>query len=115
MKTYDGLRFSFGTHTIKVSLQNKQYKGHFTCKIGGNCKGMNILESCCYEEQIDEAVKTDCEIIVDDDYFIVTLTDPINKDTCEYELDDSEFREMIVGVEIVEFIPEETEGKTYSR
>lgn len=110
MKTYDGLRSSFGTHTVKVSLQNEQYKGHFTYNLGGNCKGMDILESCYDEEQIEKAVKTDCTITAEDDYLIVTLTDPETKDTCEYELEDREFCRMIVGVEIVDFIPEETEG-----
>lgn len=107
MKSYDGLNSSYGTHTIKVSLQDDEYKGSFTYKIGGNCKGISVLSfdvSCEHEKQIAKWKKTDCAIELDyEGNLIVTLTNPQTKETCRYELDDDEFMRMIVGVEIIEF------------
>lgn len=102
----------FGTHTIKVLFQHEQYKGSMTFKIGGNCQGLDI-------------VKQDIETILDEDVLknaklsnmdigmacwcegIIRLTDD-NGDKLEtYFYDEAEVEDLIVGIEIVDFKPDE--------
>lgn len=42
MKSYDP-NIDRGIHTVKITLQIREYKGHIVQKISGNCKGGNIL------------------------------------------------------------------------
>ena len=107
MKTYDGLDCGYGVHTIKVSLQDGEFKGSFTHTVGGNCKGAALLDfdiSTEDGEQIEKFEKQGCSIKRpdDDQYLLVTLTDP-SGETCQAEVDDDEFMNMVVGVEIIDF------------
>ena len=43
MKNYDP-NISNGIHTVRVTLQIWDYKGHILQKIKGNCKGRSILD-----------------------------------------------------------------------
>lgn len=42
MKNYDP-NIRWGLHTIKVSFQQWDYKGHVTFVKNGNCKGLDVL------------------------------------------------------------------------
>lgn len=114
MEKYDGLNYGYGTHTIKVSLQDGPYKGAFTHTIGGNCKGNSVLDfdiSDHDKEVVNSFQMIDCKIKrdeEDEDYLLITLTNPSNpEDICESELEDDEFNSMIVGIEIVDFKAED--------
>lgn len=112
MKGYDGLNLSYGTHTIKVYLQDKEYQGNFTYRITGNCKGIEVMQfdvSIEDEMQIKKWDKHDCTIELDEttEVLLVTLTNPKNGNTCKYELEDDEFMRMVVGIEIVDFQEDE--------
>jgi len=107
MEIYDGLNYSYGVHTVKVSLQDGEYKGFFTLEIGGNCKGSEVLDFDIETESQDtiECFKcTGCTIArpYDDNGLIVTLTNS-SGDTCDYEIDDAEFMSMVIGIEIIDF------------
>lgn len=112
MKTYDGLNYSDGKHTIKVTLQDGEYKGYFTYTVGGNCKGFGVLDfdiSTDDQDSIEKHYKCHgCMISRPDnnDYLNVKLTDP-NGETCDFEVGDDDFMSMVVGVEIIDFKAEE--------
>lgn len=106
MQCYDGLNHSSGIHKIKVNLQNNTYQGSFTYTVGGNCKGMNILDFDLdvLADSINHIKTENCSIqLLNNDFWSVVLTDTATKDTCHYELDDDEFYHLVVGVEIVDF------------
>jgi len=112
MKNYDGLNDSNGVHTIKVSLQDGEFKGSFTHEIGGNCKGAELLDFDIQnmdDDEIKDLKKQGCVIKRpdDDNYLFVKLTSDAG-DTCDFEVDDDEFQNMIVGIEIIDF---KVEGK----
>ena len=98
MQNYDP-NISFGTHVIEVYLQQWEYKGTFTVKRKGNCKGADILHDV-HELVYDDLKGTPAQIILKDD------------DANELVLEDEEEREydwivpFVVGARIIEFIPE---------
>ena len=44
MKTYEGLNYSYGTHRVRVTLQDGEFKGSFSFDVYGNVKGYSALE-----------------------------------------------------------------------
>ncbi len=107
MKFYD-INRRCGVHVIKVSLQTDQYKGSFTYEMGGNCKGRTVLDfdiEINDKEDIERFQKNGCKIErpYNDEWLLVTLTDPETGNTCEHEITDDEFNDMVVGLEIIEF------------
>lgn len=65
MKNYDP-NITNGIHTVKITLQQWEYVGHIFKKIGGNCKGSNILDFDFECE--DGALENDCELSFHEDY-----------------------------------------------
>lgn len=95
---------SRGIHTVRVTLQNEDFRGHFTRKIGGNTHGRDILEFDFESDDI-EGVSSDCNLEYDEDdnSFSVILK---NNKGIELLLDGmyaEEMNDMIVGIEIVDF------------
>lgn len=95
-----------GTHTIRVTLQNEDFIGHFTRKIKGNVHGRDILNFDFECDDIED-VSSDCNLKYDEDYnsFSVTLK---NHKGVELLLDGmyaEEMNDMIVGLEIIDFVP----------
>ena len=81
MKNYDPNIYR-GVHTIKITLQIWDYIGHVTQKIRGNCKGRNILSL---------------------DFFTCVLKNK-KGDILEFERDAEEMNNLIVGIEIIDFV-----------
>lgn len=109
MKTYDGLNYSYGTHRVRVTLQDGEFKGSFSFEEYGNHKGYNVLEFDiigCDSDDIKHFNKSKGMKMhryeEEDDYIYLVLTD-VNGETCEYELMDEEFMNMITKIEIVSF------------
>ena len=117
MKTYDGLNHSYGTHRVRVTLQDGEFKGSFSFEEYGNVKGYNALEFDiigCDSDDIKHFNKSKGMKMhryeEEDDYIYLVLTTDVDKngefETCEYELKDSEFMKMITKIEIVSFSKE---------
>ncbi len=101
MKKYDP-NIIKGIHTVKITLQQWDYVGHVIQKIGGNCKGRNVL-GFDFECE-DEFPDNDCQLEYheEDDIFTCVLTNE-NGGTLECKGDAREMNDMIVGIEIVDF------------
>lgn len=108
MKSYDNDAFdeSIGTHTVEITLQQREYVGHITQRFSGDCKGLEILDFNFECE--DGSSKNDCNLKYDEDseYFYATLKNP-EGDTLDVEGYAEEFNNMIVKMEIVDFRKEQ--------
>lgn len=107
MKNYDSINNSYGTTTIKVLFQVGEYTGSMTYGIGGNCKGLAALphDGMSILESLGTAKFNGMNIIpYDDDWFAkIVLTNDF-KETLEYDVEyESEFEQMIVGMQIIDF------------
>lgn len=53
--------YSFGEHTVKVTIQQWQYRGNLKVKVGGNCKGVSVMEGIVdtIYDQV-ETLESDC-------------------------------------------------------
>lgn len=105
MKEYDGFELNFGTHTIRVHLQEGSYKGYFDTRVRGNCKGIDVLNFDFEDDDIDHAEFYNCEIKYYEGYdcYGIKLYDEIHDDWLEDELAPNEMGALIVGIEIVDF------------
>lgn len=106
MKNYDP-SIRMGIHTVRITIQQWEYTGHIIQKVGGNCKGRDIL---CFDfecEDDDSVLENDCNLkFHEDGYISATLRDEAgNTLVCEEESCD--FNKMIVAVEIIDFVKEE--------
>lgn len=109
MKFYD-TESSMGIHEVKITFQDQSYKGHIIAQIGGNCKGLQVMDFDSYywsSEAIDKFKENTCKLKFDDDCDCFTM-ELMNEDgdTCEYELDVDELRDYVVAIEILSFEPE---------
>lgn len=104
MKNYDP-NIAWGLHTIEVTLQQWGYIGHLKFKRGGNCKGRDVLDFD-FEYCVEQA-ESDCDFQYheEDDYFSAILKDE-NGSTLEVEGDVEEFNQMIVKIEILDYVEE---------
>lgn len=104
MKNYDPNIYR-GVHTVKITLQMWEYKGHIIRRVGGICKGRDILDfDFGYE---DVFPNNDCQLEYheDLDFFSCVLKDE-NGNTLKCEADAEEMNDMIVGIEIIDFCKE---------
>ncbi|NDO18797.1 hypothetical protein FMM68_03900 [Lachnospiraceae bacterium MD329] len=98
---------SGGIHTVRVTLQNEDFIGHFTRKIKGNVHGRDILDFDFESDDI-ESVSSDCSIKYDEDdnSFSVILKNNKGVELLLDGMDAEEMNDMIVGLEIIDFVPE---------
>ena len=115
MKNYDGFNGSFGTTKIKIFVQSGEYKGSMIYEIGGNCKGMNALphDGASILENVETAKFDGMSIIpFNNDWFARLNLTIENGDTLEYDAEsETEFENMIVGMQIINFEEEDNETK----
>ena len=106
-------------HTVRITLNDEGYVGHINLPIGGNCKGMSILESALsWLENGDmddlNTGSNDCELDMiypdeDDDEDVVRFSFVLSNGEDKRVYDDytdEEFQHLVVAVEIIECIPE---------
>lgn len=110
MKTYDGLSSGERVHTIRVTFQSDEYKGHIAYEMGGNCAGLDVMDwdpDCTDQDDIDLYVENDCNFRLDEDmdYFLFELHDEAGN-ACEFECDGDDLKECVVAVEIIACRPE---------
>lgn len=105
MENYDP-NITWGVHTIEVTLQQWGYIGHLTFKNTGNCRGKDTLDFDL-ECLIGEKIENDCNFQYhkEDDYFSAILKDK-DGNTLEVEGETEEFNQMIVKVEITDYVEE---------
>lgn len=105
MENYN-LNINWGTHTILITLQQFEYIGHLTVQIGGNCKGRQVLDFN-FEYYGDERIESDCDFKYDEEneIFYVALKNK-NGEISEFEGNASDFNDMIVGLEILDYVEE---------
>lgn len=103
MKNYDP-NIIWGTHIIEITLQQWGYVGHLTFEVGGNCKGRDILD---FDFLNEEEAESDCNFQYheEDDYFSAILKDE-NGNTLEVDGEAEEFNQMLVKVEIIDYVEE---------
>lgn len=104
----------YGEHTIKVTIQRCDYRGHIWVKIRGNVKGfavMSDITDVIFEKAIWKAadIDSDCGFVVDEEGWYKAVLKNNEGDTLKDEGDEREFEDAIVGVEVVDFIPMKTE------
>lgn len=100
------LNAGMGTHTIKVSFQASNHKGYVTYQVGGNMKGLNLLnidvDSLYHHNYKDnQAELTDLE----DDWFSMSLFND-DGDSIFIEEEWDYIERYIVGIEIIAYEPE---------
>ena len=105
MKNYNP-NITWGVHTIEVTLQQWEYIGHLIFKNGGNCKGRDILDFDFMDYE-GFPIESDCDFQYheEDDYFSAILKDK-DGNTLEVEGETEEFNQMIVKVEIIDYVEE---------
>lgn len=109
MKKYENLdNFKEREHLIEITLQLDTYKGTLKQKVGGNCFGLNVLNSfdpdCISEDDVFYENNCNFSIEEDDDgeyWFTCILKDEEGNET-EIEDPIEELQNLIVKLEIVD-------------
>lgn len=106
MESYDSNIYE-GMHKVKVTLQCREYVGHITYDMGGNCHGLTIIQSADFESETFEHSENDCKLQYHEkyDYFTAELVSE-DGDILLVEGDSTEMNDMIVAVEIIDYSDE---------
>lgn len=91
-----------GTHIVKITIQQWEYKGHIWAEIGGNCKGGDIVfgfQDYFECEEGDFGARNDCNLKEEDGWWTGTLKDNEGNEL-EFEKTSRDMDKMIVAVEI---------------
>ena len=105
MKYYDAGNYFENNHVIRVTIQNKEYVGHISYNIGGNCFGYSVLnnpfETLC-DFELSNLVENDCNLRYneEDDFYYATLKDE-DGNTLDGEFSFEDISNMIVCMEII--------------
>ncbi len=98
-----------GVHTVRVTLQRDDFKGHIIAEIDCNCHGRDILVHGFEFINIldDNSASNDCELQYDGqtDTFGAALKNAEGEIFALDDLSAEEMNKMIVGLEIIDFIP----------
>lgn len=108
MKKYDiSDNFRSIVHTIRVTFQWQQYKGHIVYEIGGNCRGLNVMDldfDCWDMDNIIGLKENDCYFNWNEDYEVweLILKDD-NGNECEMDsIEPDEINDYVVAIEIID-------------
>lgn len=104
MKEYNLYDHYFAKHKVQITLQEEDYVGHVIYEIGGNCKGLDVLNNANFEDETFENAENDCELqyIEEGDYFEAYLKNG-NGDKLLIEANGTEMNRRIVAIEIIAF------------
>ena len=100
----------FGRHTIRITLMHWDYVGHVAVEVNGNCKGAILLDPCYIveadEDDIQHFVENDCNFSKESGIFSAKLK---NQKGEILEIEDfvDEIENLIVGIEIVDYVQKE--------
>ena len=113
LKEYDPNTVRDGKQYVRATLMQWGYKGHIITAIGGNCLGLDILNTIDFETETEfdtPSTKNDCSLMYheDGDFFSAILRDAEGNEL-HVDGDAQEMNQMIVAVEIID--PESGERK----
>lgn len=99
---------AFNNHKVRVTFNKRGFTGHIVYNLGGNCRGLDVLNSTedfideCCEGDISALVKNDCNLSIDEDaeLFEITLVKGNQKETLI--LEEKDLKKLVTGVEIVD-------------
>ena len=108
MKKYDiSDNFRSRIHTIRVTFQWQEYKGHIAYEMGGNCRGLNVMDldfDCMDEDDIARLVENDCSFRWNENYEVwqMELKDE-EGNICEcYDIEPRKINDYVVAIEIID-------------
>ena len=104
MENYDP-NIEYGIHTVKVTLQQWEYVGHIIWRVGGNCTGKSVLDFDFEQFEDDFDLENDCQMKCDEGLLSCVLHDGEGNEL-EIEEEWEEMNKLIVGMEIIDFLPE---------
>ena len=96
-----------GVHTCRITLMEREFIGHITFELGGNCRGASIINSALEYLYDPCKLESDCGFTyTEDGYYSFSLRNgesilPIDG------IDFDELSDMIVAVEIIDYKDEE--------
>lgn len=102
IRNYDP-NIRYGIHTVRITIQQWGYVGHITKKVGGNCKGIDVMDFDFEYDDLD--LENDCSLQFDEgaDYLTATLRDEAGN-TLLVDGSARDFNRMIVAVEIIDLV-----------
>lgn len=107
MKFYPALNYSYGTHTVKYTLQYNEHIGSFAIKTKGNCKGYSLLDSPFDWFDMDDFARTEKDNLdfdYDEDFQeLIIIFSPGTSNQTAITVDPHEAENLIVKIEIVDF------------
>lgn len=108
MKKYDiSDNFRNRVHTIRVTFQWQEYKGHIAYEVGGNCRGLNVMDvdfDCMDMSDIENLKENDCNFGWNENYelWFLSLKDD-DGNTCDIDcVEPDEINDYVVAVEIID-------------
>ena len=108
MKYYDNTdNFRDIVHTVEVTLQFEDYKGHIAYEISGSCQGLDLLDVdfyCIDSDDVKRLVKNDCNFNYDKDLesFSFILKNEKGEE-CNFEFEDyNDVNSKVVGINIID-------------
>lgn len=113
LREYDPNTDSNRKQYVRATLMQWGYKGHIITAIGGNCLGLDILNTIDFDTETEfdtPSTKNDCSLMYheDGDFFSAILHDDEGNEL-HVDGDAQEMNQMIVAVEIID--PESGERK----
>lgn len=108
MKSYDITdNFRNRVHTVRVTFQFLQYKGHVSYEIGGNCRGLNVMDvdfECWGEDDIKSLKENDCNLRFNKEYEVweMELKDENGNISEIHDIEDRELSDYVVSIEIID-------------
>lgn len=105
MKSYNR-NIRNGIHTVRITLQEWEYKGHIIYKVRGNAAGRNVLD---FDFEIETYFpENDCDLKYNEelDFYTAFLKDE-NGNGLEVNEDAEGMNNMIVAIEIIDYQKEE--------
>lgn len=108
MKRYDiSDNFRDRIHTIRVTFQWQQYKGHIAYEVGGNCRGLNVMDvdfDCMDASDIANLKENDCNFGWNEDYetWNLLLKDDEGEECAIQDIEENEISDYVVGLEIID-------------
>lgn len=96
---------SMAMHTVQFTLQSGEYTGHAIMKMGGNCRGLEVLSAFDFAEDYDNRYENDCELVVDDDGFFFSMVLNNGKGSTLSIVDEpiDNLNLYVVAMEIIDF------------
>ena len=74
-----------GVHTCRITLMEREFVGHVTFKLGGNCCGKDILEADMEYLEDPSKFESDCQLRYDEETYEYSFVLSDGEKNLEYE------------------------------